>query len=425
MNRLNRPYFDQNISIDNALSMNQILHQLKKTIDEIVDTINNFETDSHTYTDTKVAEVRAELLETLRVEVEGLNADIDQLREYVDTRDNAILSNSKAYTDSEINEFKTDYVDVKIAEIYARITSVKELLDNKIDFVDSKLVNLVEETRAELIELIKGGGVIYSGQTGLPLSVQSEISKNVYDVYSRFFGLTWYTFEKFFLNYSVLYKFNPTELYETTQSNEKNAFIYWDNATLNGYVKSFSVYQENEGYPVIITITFSSNITNLVNADNVLLNGETITNLSVTNNSIVFNVQDKSLIDNAINYIAIRNGTTDIVSNMELSLVQPTNKILMTWDSVELLNTSTYSENGITWDLITYYFYSLWDIYVNKIVHSTQCRNFINTFYGATFDYQKLANHLNEWNAMANGRNILTEIVNSKYLSITVKGSVN
>ena len=62
MNKLNRFYLSQNISIDNALSMNQILHQIVNQIKEIVDFINNLELRANEYTE---SELKGDVMKTV------------------------------------------------------------------------------------------------------------------------------------------------------------------------------------------------------------------------------------------------------------------------------------------------------------------------------------------------------------------------
>lgn len=179
MLKLNRFFFDQAISIDNALTTNQIIHQIIKQVKEVVDYVNSLETDAHEYTDAKVLELKTQL--------EHQISDLETfLKGYADTK----LVDAKDYTDSEIANLRLNYIDVKVSEIYATITALESRLDAKIDYTDAKLTNLIDSVKSELIELIKKGGAIYSGVTGERTNPE-VVTKQIVDKVQHKNGMSW------------------------------------------------------------------------------------------------------------------------------------------------------------------------------------------------------------------------------------------
>lgn len=184
MLKLNRFFFDQAISIDNALTTNQIIHQIINQVKEVVDYVNSLETDAHEYTDTKVLELKTQLEHQIS-ELETF------LKGYADTK----LVDAKNYTDSEIANLRLNYIDVKVSEIYETITALESRLNAKIDLVDATLTNLIGDVRAELIELISKGGAIYSVVDGQRKSIQ-DCLYDIMGVLGANFGITWRLYDK-------------------------------------------------------------------------------------------------------------------------------------------------------------------------------------------------------------------------------------
>lgn len=277
--RLNRFYFDQAISIDNALSTNHILHQLIHQINKIIDTINEFETDAHAYTDLKVGELRVEL-----------NNEVERLENLIDTRETILRdliyekstdaeNNAKLYTDEEIEVLKTDYIQPKIEEIYNTIRLIENRLDAKIDGVNTRLTNLIEETKAELIDLIKKGGAIYSAVSGR-LTNPETVEKEITHILQLKNGVTWadisnLMYTQYFGADKDVYlpQFPPTEIEGVKISSTKisayntNPTIMRDNETTPTkyymYVGSFGLNAEVvsitiNGIPTILSYVYTS-----------------------------------------------------------------------------------------------------------------------------------------------------------------------
>lgn len=61
MNRLLPFMFSQNLSVDNALSTQQIIHQLITKMNEVTEYVSNWESDYQGYVDKKILELSTEI----------------------------------------------------------------------------------------------------------------------------------------------------------------------------------------------------------------------------------------------------------------------------------------------------------------------------------------------------------------------------
>lgn len=186
MKQLNRFYFDQAISIDNALTTNQIIHQLIHQLNGVIEFVNNIETDAHEYTDAEISKLKIELENEIGDLNDLLTRRVGELTDLIGVKKGEAVSDANGYTDVSIENLKTDY----ITPIIERIDRTLENLDLKIDFVDASLRNLVDETKAELIKLISKGGAIYSGVTGERTNPE-VVTKQIVDKVQHKNGMTW------------------------------------------------------------------------------------------------------------------------------------------------------------------------------------------------------------------------------------------
>ena len=209
MNKLNRYYISQNISIDNALSMNQILHQIVNEIKGIVDFINNLELRANEYTD-----------EQIRLLNERLQAQLETLEQTL-----------KTYTNDKINEYDVEVINPQLTEIRntidtinrtlnARIDNEVGILNRRIDSEVSTLNRIIEDTKTYLEDLIKKGmSYVYSSISGLHLPLQDVLGEigNV-------------------LKQSLSYNWNSIDEFKTIdKSFSANANVYNVDVTLFGY----------------------------------------------------------------------------------------------------------------------------------------------------------------------------------------------
>lgn len=165
MNKLNRYYISQNISIDNALSMNQILHQIVNEIKGIVDFINNLELRANEYTD-----------EQIRLLNERLQAQLETLEDTL-----------KTYTNDKIDEYNAEIINPQLTEIRNTIDTLNRTINQRIDdevgvlnrrisSVESTLNKKIDDTKEYLEELIKKGNqLVYSSISGRKIPIQDTL----------------------------------------------------------------------------------------------------------------------------------------------------------------------------------------------------------------------------------------------------------
>lgn len=165
MNKLNRYYISQNISIDNALSMNQILHQIVNEIKGIVDFINNLELRANEYTDEQIALLN-----------ERLQAQLTTLEDTL-----------KTYTNDKIDEYNAEIINPQLIEIRNTIDTINRTINERIDrevgilnrhinSVESALNKKIDDTKEYLEELIrKGNQLVYSSISGRKIPIQDTL----------------------------------------------------------------------------------------------------------------------------------------------------------------------------------------------------------------------------------------------------------
>ena len=165
MNKLNRFYLSQNISIDNALSMNQILHQIVNQIKEIVDFINNLELRANEYTD-----------EQIRLLNERLQAQLETLEQTLKTYTSDSIDNYNAtIINPQLTEIRNT-IDTLNRTINARIDDEVGILNRRISSVESTLNKKIDDTKEYLEELIKKGNqLVYSSISGRKIPIQDTL----------------------------------------------------------------------------------------------------------------------------------------------------------------------------------------------------------------------------------------------------------
>ncbi len=165
MMKLNRLFLSQNISVDNALSMNQILHQIVNQIKEIVDFINNLELRANEYTDQEILKLKNNL--------ESQLATLEQTL--------------KTYTNDKIDEYNVEVINPQLTEIRNTIDTLNRTINQRIDdevgvlnrrisSVESTLNKKIDDTKEYLEELIKKGNqLVYSSISGRKIPIQDTL----------------------------------------------------------------------------------------------------------------------------------------------------------------------------------------------------------------------------------------------------------
>lgn len=159
----------QNISVDNALSTIQVIHQIITKVNNVVDYVNNLENNSNKYTDEQI-KIVLEQLENNLTDLENT------LKLYVDNK----VDNLKSYVDNENNDIKT-LIDNKVEKIYNDINDLEQSLKNYIDLNDTEIKLLIYEIKDELINLInQGKEKVFSPVDGRSKSIQQAL----YDIFN-------------------------------------------------------------------------------------------------------------------------------------------------------------------------------------------------------------------------------------------------
>lgn len=186
MLKLNRMFLSQNISVDNALSMNQILHQIINQMKEIVDFINNLELRANEYTDQEILKLK-----------NNLESQLTTLEQTL-----------KTYTDDKIDEYNVEVINPQLQTIRDtidtlnrtlndRITDEVGILNRRINSEVSTLNRIIEETKTYLEDLIKKGmAYVYSSISGRQLPLQVVLGEIGYAL-KHILNYDWNTINNF------------------------------------------------------------------------------------------------------------------------------------------------------------------------------------------------------------------------------------
>lgn len=230
MNKLNRFYLSQNISIDNALSMNQIIHQIVNQIKDIVDFINNLELRANEYTDQEILKLKNDLESQLSTLEQTL----------------------KTYTDDSISTYNAEVINPQLTEIRNTIDNVNQLLNNridrevgilnrKIDSVESSLIVMINDTKEYLEELIrKGNQLVYSGVSGKKIPIQDAL-KEIANASKQMLSYNWNTIN-ILKTYVSTFDLSGYELKIFGNDN-----LYYDNSGVTVPISSYTLYEGQNG----------------------------------------------------------------------------------------------------------------------------------------------------------------------------------
>ena len=164
--------------------MNQILHQIVNQIKEIVDFINNLELRANEYTDQEILKLKNDLEEQL--------ATLEQTL--------------KTYTDNSIDTYNAEIINPQLNKIRNTIDNVNTLLNNRIteevnvlnrriNSVESSLIVMINETKEYLEELIKKGNqLVYSGISGKKIPIQDAL-KEIANASKQMLSYNWNTID--------------------------------------------------------------------------------------------------------------------------------------------------------------------------------------------------------------------------------------
>ena len=183
----NNAYLSLPSEWDASISQLEIMQKIAYNINQIIQFLTDLETNYQNYTDAKVAELRAELLETLA-------KTVDDLKAYTDTQDAyywAEHTKDVKRLETLITELRTYIDDVKLthikdeSQLNGKIDETKAYLEQYTDFAVERLKEWVEEQleklRLEIDKVNEDGFRIFDPTTGYRGRVGNTVN-NVYDV---------------------------------------------------------------------------------------------------------------------------------------------------------------------------------------------------------------------------------------------------
>lgn len=183
----NNAYLSLPSEWDASISQLEMMQKIAYNINQIIQFLTDLETNYQNYTDAKVAELKAELLETLAKTVDDLKAYTDTQDAYYwaeHTKDvkrlETLIADLRAYA----NDIKLTH-EKDVAQLNGKIDETKAYLEQYTDFAVERLKEWVEEQleklRLEIDEVNEDGFRIFDPTTGYRDRVGNTV-KNVYDV---------------------------------------------------------------------------------------------------------------------------------------------------------------------------------------------------------------------------------------------------
>lgn len=150
----------QNLSIDNALSTIQVIHQLITQINKVIDNLNDIDSEANSYTDTEITKVKSI--------ISSLESELKSLIE-TNSTDIALLQGGINVIENRLEELNS-YVDSKNLEIL-----------NLVNTNYKTLCALYSAFKNEVIELLNANEpVVTNPTTGL----KDKLSKCLLDIYT-------------------------------------------------------------------------------------------------------------------------------------------------------------------------------------------------------------------------------------------------
>lgn len=158
------PYMNTlNLSVDNALTSQQILHQLITKMNELVEYINTLETtfikDANKYTDDKFKDINNVIAKgdyELQEQIISITQDLVKIRTEIKTETDKAILKAREYTD-----ISTELIEEKIKTLSARVEDVLEeskiytddnirIVNREIELLDDKLMKLASNSFASV-----------------------------------------------------------------------------------------------------------------------------------------------------------------------------------------------------------------------------------------------------------------------------------
>lgn len=191
----NNAYLSLPSEWDASVSQLEMMQKIAYNINQIVQFLTDLETNYQDYTDTKIAELKAELLQALSKAVEDLRVYINTQDVYYWTEHTKDIKR----LDNLISELKLAHMK-DVAQLSGKIDEVKVYLENYTDFAIKRLrdwtMEQLENLKLEIDEVNENGFRIFDPTTGYRDRVGVTVN-NVYDVL-RVRAITCGYFDKWF-----------------------------------------------------------------------------------------------------------------------------------------------------------------------------------------------------------------------------------
>lgn len=190
MNRLLPFMFSQNLSVDNALSTQQIIHQLITKMNEVTEYVSNWESDYQGYVDKKILELSTEIEAKLKTLDNDLTAYINEAitneRNYVNT----INTNLQSQID-ELGRLFQRLLNEAKAELKTLISDTSK---SDRDYTDKQILavkTLIAELNQKLEELASKSIASFSPVDG-NLKTNEECMQDIMRIVQKSgFSFTW------------------------------------------------------------------------------------------------------------------------------------------------------------------------------------------------------------------------------------------
>lgn len=193
MARLTPFLFTQNLSVDNALSTIQVIHQLITKMNGVVDYVNNIENISNEYADNELNKLNVELRAVINSVKNELNDSLNNL-------------DNKLKTEININSDNIELINDKIKALNVDFDSLANEVENNNALTISNyntLIASMSQLKNYVDELITAMTVkVYSVVDGTKKDIQQALN-DIYRLYSLNIGNVTYKYVKKLLENSV------------------------------------------------------------------------------------------------------------------------------------------------------------------------------------------------------------------------------
>lgn len=215
MNRLLPFMFSQNLSVDNALSTQQIIHQLITKMNEVTEYVSNWESDYQGYVDNKISELSTDIEAKLKKLDNDLTLYINEAITNERTYVNTINTNLQSQID-ELGRLFQRLLNEAKAELKTLISDTSK---SDRDYTEKQILavkTLIAELNQKLEELASKSIASFSPVDG-NLKTNEECMQDIMRIVQKSgFSFTWEDIDEII---SRLHSYNYTLLTEAAKIN--------------------------------------------------------------------------------------------------------------------------------------------------------------------------------------------------------------